>query len=280
MDFIFHFGLYKTASSLMQRKIFERRKYSRQISQCIRYSPKQWKQLDKTKLTEVFKDIYNSTQYKHYIHSNEQIYSARIFLYQFLKRCQREPFRIATSIGNFAEYGWYYGKVKCLIFTRRQPEWMCSMYAQLSDRIDNPGQEDFEQRVENLIREPDIYAAQCIMYDVLYSSLMNQNIDTLILPYESVFEKETWDRVADFTAINEVKNSQNLFFKNFKSDNQQGVVNQRRNGRYKWRLRYENREIQLTHEIEKKIWKFYHKSNQQLGQLTNSKKLLQTYEYF
>lgn len=87
-----------------------------------------------------------------------------------------------------------YGDVRVAVTLRRQPDWLASHYAQISSRIWNPCQADFESQVRELISRGDSY----LFWDSLVSDLewaaSPRNLHVFL--YEDLAKVETWTKLA------------------------------------------------------------------------------------
>ena len=211
----FHIGLYKTASSYLQWQVFPavgalgtgpqparaKALKGRMVQLFRRRSPAVWRtrkgQAAAAEIAALARDGGPI------LYSHESLHHGKIFL-QAERRLQvRDPVHLlAAHLSAFARHAWGgRGPVRCLLFVRNQPDWLASMYAQFSDKLPDPGQADFEARVEALLADPPGHGGQVIAYDHWLAALSQALGEeaVLALPYERLQAPQTWARVAAFT---------------------------------------------------------------------------------
>ncbi|MDN3517870.1 hypothetical protein QWY84_09625 [Aquisalimonas lutea] len=91
---------------------------------------------------------------------------------------------------------WPWGRVRVIFTVRNQPEWLASLYAQLSDRIVRPSQKDFERRVYSLIDTDDPYIQWSHWHAGLVEALGSDNVCTLLT--EEIDSPHFWKKLGTF----------------------------------------------------------------------------------
>lgn len=107
--------------------------------------------------------------------------------------------RPAPLIRLIREHGsalWPYGRIRILLTLRNQADWLASHYSQLSARIRNASQQDFEERIERLTTNGDPFLDWSSWVDDLASSVGPDNLQTLLL--EEMEEQHFWTRLSEF----------------------------------------------------------------------------------
>lgn len=94
---------------------------------------------------------------------------------------------------------WHQGNVKALIVLRSQPEWLASLYAQLSDKIKGASQSDFETQLEQLIELGEDYIDWSRWVEALHEALGRENVCALLM--EDMNRKAFWEQLGKFMEI-------------------------------------------------------------------------------
>lgn len=185
-DICFHIGLYKTASSYLQKTVFpevgglglgsphnQNAVLERMKSCFLECSPGIWREEQGRKLAD---DIERSTpKDANILYSDEALYRAKIFLADTHESLfVAEPYILAEHFRQFSEYAWGgRGRVRVFFYVRSQADWLASLYAQLSNRIKGASQQDFVQRVQNLVDHPSASGGNVAKFDVLTAVLQD-----------------------------------------------------------------------------------------------------------
>lgn len=217
-DLVFHLGLTKTASSFMQRRIFngkmntlenaiewqDDRVEAKAFKECFRNnSPFFWRRDGAG--DRFFQDkggngrnviISHESLYEH-VPFNDREEPGNIVC---------EPYLVSARLKEIADNVWNQrGAVKALFFFRKQSEWLPSIYAHVCYRLKKPSQEDFDQRVRDLLSGQSSLA-HAVDYSLLVEQL-SANLGreaVLALPYEALHEEDTWARLREFTGIDDL----------------------------------------------------------------------------
>ena len=96
---------------------------------------------------------------------------------------------------------WPHGQVKVLLTLRNQPDWLASLYSQLSDRIKQASQADFEHEIRDLISRGDDYIDWSQKIDSIQNVVGADNLQVLLL--EDIHRPSYWENFARFTGIND-----------------------------------------------------------------------------
>lgn len=94
---------------------------------------------------------------------------------------------------------WPYGQVKVLLTLRNQPDWLASLYAQLSNRIKKASQIDFENEIQDLIQRKEDYVDWSSWVDNAQQVVGKNNLKVLLL--EDIHLLSYWNEFCDFTGL-------------------------------------------------------------------------------
>jgi len=218
----FHIGLYKTASTFLQKSSFGSSKHiagtansPHHLTKAVQHSfhqrsPWYW---HTDKGLQLIKDLLNHHDLP-LIYTGENIYKAKIFnqypralLDREKSFFQVEPYTIAEHLKQISQsLSTLDIRTRAFFFFRRQPEWLASMYAQLSNGVRRPSQDDFDKKLDSLLQDPEKHGANTIAYDriidCLQSSLGENNV--LCAPYENIGDQSLWSRIREFSGITDL----------------------------------------------------------------------------
>lgn len=218
-DLIFHLGLTKTASSFLQRRVFNGKintctraiewDHDREIAKdfeqfFFKSPPESWRQ---KQVMERYLPLDMSDNSENVLISHESLcehpFTAQAGKYM------PHPSTLGDSLGVIAE-SWSHGSTKAFFLFRRQDHWLPSSYAQNARRFNNPGQMDFERRVDHILESERSFKLldYSFIYDTLVSQLGDENV--LAIPYEAFSEHDTWGKIREFTAIDYLGRDMNL----------------------------------------------------------------------
>jgi hypothetical protein len=119
------------------------------------------------------------------------------------------------------------GDVRVLITLRNQHDWLCSHYAQLSNRIIGASQSDFERQVRWILASDDAYLDFASLVDAFGSAVGQERVSVLLL--EDIASPAYWETLSSLVGTQLPK---------------EGAVQQRANQRSTaegWELRAYNR---------------------------------------
>lgn len=215
-DICFHIGLYKTASSWMQRTVFpavgglglgsgnNKNRILQRMKACfLERSPDVWQEAEGRELAEDL--LACAVSDGPVLYSDEALYRAKIFLDSTREAdFTGEPYLLATHLREFSRHAWQgKGRVSVFYFVRNQMDWLASFYAQLSNRIPGASQADFVRRIQALADRPSAFGGNVVKYDrltaALYEALGRDNV--LPLVYERLNEEQTWSTLRAFSGL-------------------------------------------------------------------------------
>jgi len=107
--------------------------------------------------------------------------------------------QIADFLSHFNKQALTDGQVKVVLVLRNQPDWLASMYSQISGHLAHASQSDFERRVDRLIKRRDHYVFWSEWVDNLNAALGQENICVLLM--EDMNKTEFWERLFNFMQI-------------------------------------------------------------------------------
>lgn len=215
-DLIFHLGLTKTASSFLQKRVFNGKMNTldravawntdAEIASSFQkffhaHGPSVWR--DRRYIEDYFD--YDTSRSSNVLISHESLYNSIPFTDDPSPLLACEPYLLAARLGEISRYAWPHGDVKAFFFFRRQPDWLASIYAHISYQLSKPSQQDFESRVEELLQRTHS-GAQALEYDLLIEQLKRSlgNNNVLALPYEAFDRQWTWRRLRKFSGFDEL----------------------------------------------------------------------------
>jgi len=134
------------------------------------------------------------------------------------------------------------GMIRWLVTVRRQPEWLASLYAQKSIRIEGADQSDFEEQVKFLLTtQRDIYP---LNYEETVLELLGRfpGSEALVLPVEDFGTRHYRTAMSNFI-------SHDLLALAWP----EGRLNQRSIGSNEWQLRDWNPRLQGVHDMSYRV---------------------------
>ncbi|WP_410474903.1 hypothetical protein [Guyparkeria sp. TX1] len=267
-----HMGLWKTGTTFLQKAVFREtgvcagmhitpHKQEREFqSHFMHSSPLFW---DTKGGREILKQLFVGKS----LYTAENLYRAKIFknnVDRGVAGVEPDAFlRHLDAIGDvLAEFGM---DLQVLFFFRRQPEWLASMYSEMSRPLNAASQKDFDERIEQMVNNPYQHGDHVIKYDLLYKRLC-QSVGrrrVLALPYEEFMTPDNLNRMREFTGILELG---------------EGVdpnkrVNKKSSGERSWGLWVKEKEefvpgkLTLSPKTEKLIQDHYRRSNQNFSKM-------------
>lgn len=98
---------------------------------------------------------------------------------------------------------WTCGEVKVVVTVRNQPEWIASLYAQRSYRIQRASQKDFEREVDEVLKHRGdfldwnslVRGLQCVLADGMLK----------VLFFEEINQSFFWDELSEFAELKSVQ---------------------------------------------------------------------------
>lgn len=255
MDLVFHIGLPKTASTLKQKKIFTQHpsyneNFISPVSDDLKSSFRDLVMDNKKKKShyrewanrvyELHKKQNNSSSC--IVHSDEGVCEYRYG--NSAEKLAKHPFKI-DFWGNYRSYttteppilpflnqfsteAWPYGDVRVILTVRNQASWLASYYAQISNKILNASQKDFEKQVNRIIDSNDIYMDWSLWIEQLQKIVGQKNLCVLLL--EDIKTDSYWDDLLSFIDLDR-KNVSLDFLGNGEK------VNKRKKDSYSWKIR-------------------------------------------
>lgn len=106
---------------------------------------------------------------------------------------------IIRFLDDFSKNVWQEGSVKVILTLRNQPEWLASLYCQLSDRIPNASQRNFEQQVNRIIIRNDPYINWYEWIINLQNILGKRNV--LVLLLEEISNPLYLNQITEFIGV-------------------------------------------------------------------------------
>lgn len=212
MDLIIHFGLTKTASTFLQKNVFNGKMNTvdRSIeSDADKKAAKEFEKFFRSNNPAIWRNSgeqyfnYNMDIKTNVIISHESLYEHVLFRpYKRKEKVESEPYLFASRIKEIKKNIWKHGDVKVLFFYRRQVDWIPSIYSQVCNELKSPSQLDFEKRVKKILSYP-YQGAQVLEYDLLIEVLSEfiGSKNVLGMPYEMMGNNDTWKEIRNFTGI-------------------------------------------------------------------------------
>lgn len=115
------------------------------------------------------------------------------------KKIQISDFPIFDMV-DYLNKNWDLGNVKVLMTIRSQPFYFASRYAQLSNKIINSCQQDFEKQLDEIIKYRHEFAN---WYSWVVKFIEKLGINNVcVLPLEAINTEAYWDKIRKFTNIN------------------------------------------------------------------------------
>lgn len=152
---------------------------------------------------------------------------------------------IGAYLRRFLVPAWEDGQVRVLLTIRRPAEWLAAYYAQISNRLWTPSQQDFDAQVEFLLHDP----APLLLFDSLEADLSGAvgRANVHVLPLEQFGTPLFWETLDAFLGP--------LAQGVARPDLNFNRANQRSSGRGSWKLRAQsNAPIQQTKESLDNRW--------------------------
>ncbi|MCG5533624.1 hypothetical protein LRF89_09255 [Halorhodospira sp. 9621] len=160
MDCIFHIGLGKTATTYLQSEHFPRigalgkRQGSRRFRRALRdvflhEDPGYW--LTQGGQSMIKRLAARKSPEEPIIYTDEALYRAPVFPRETPPVRTEQPERLVAHMEAFSNAWSSRGHTKVFFFTRNQPEWLASAYAQSSQFLPEASQADFEKRVDDIL---------------------------------------------------------------------------------------------------------------------------------
>ncbi|MBK5935378.1 hypothetical protein [Halorhodospira halophila] len=214
MDCIFHIGLGKTATTYLQSEHFPRigalgkRQGGRTFRRAFRdaflsKSPGFWQT---RRGRSLIKHLANhSPRRDQVIYTDEALYRPRMYPRQASPIQADQPERLVEHMKAFGEAWGDLGSIKVFFFTRNQPEWLASAYAQSSQFQPRASQADFERRIDDILTTPGDERIRYLEYGRLLVSLQEALGEeaTLAMPYERMSDEEIRTTVQRFLGCDE-----------------------------------------------------------------------------
>lgn len=111
------------------------------------------------------------------------------------RTARRGPHPFAAFVREHVVPAWAeHGDVRVLITLRNQYDWLCSHYAQLSNRIIGASQSDFEQQVQRILASDDAYLDFASLVDAFGSAVGQERVSVLLL--EDIASADYWDALS------------------------------------------------------------------------------------
>lgn len=215
-DLIFHVGLGKTATTLLQKQVFpkinalgngakemEKKELEKDFRNAVLFNDESiWgkKEGDKIK-RKILKQASNNP----ILYSSEYLLRPTYFYPKFNKVQYNNPNKlmISSHIEKFKDLIWNgMGDVYVIITVRNQPEWIASVYAQRSFKYSG-SQKDFEKQVKSILYHNDWNGRKFMEYDKVYNefaSIIGKD-KVKILFYEELNKLSFWEDMKEFTGF-------------------------------------------------------------------------------
>ncbi len=219
-DLYMHIGLPKTGTTLMQDKVFRCidelvpivDKKSRildggrergVIAPVFQRSPGIWRDLGLDLFDDIFGEYVNKIfkTEKKVILSDEEVMGGVIMPSEYRgsrwNRKARDPYKIGIHLEEMLDtaHAWGFSNIKVILVIRRQDTWLASLYAQISDRIDRPSQDNFVKQIDHILCESKGYYEHGVKLDYhLVHEILTNKVGThnvCIVPYELLKDKPT-----------------------------------------------------------------------------------------
>lgn len=117
----------------------------------------------------------------------------------------QKPIPIADYISKYLGPIWSnFGNIKIIITLRNQPDWLASLYAQMSEHIVFASQKDFEKQIRRLVLSNDPSLDYNELIHSLKVSVGDDNLD--ILFFEDISSSKFWEDLFKFMRINDKEN--------------------------------------------------------------------------
>jgi hypothetical protein len=184
-------------------------------------------------------------------------------------------------------FEWGFDRFSIICMIRRQDHWLAYHYAQISDRLQNPGQSDFEKFVQEVAspRKSRYGFGMLLDYNILYDHLIevSGNDNLLILPYELLKDTpgtflnlilQNLDTPED--KVKSICTSTTNKKANVRSEQENEVwklrdTHNRKVKRllHRWLLQEKNQTIEITPDLKNIIHRAYSIGNQKLAAKTD-----------
>ncbi|HEX2958467.1 MAG TPA: hypothetical protein VHO70_16645 [Chitinispirillaceae bacterium] len=218
---ILHIGLAKTGTTTLQKRCFEQfdntitpdsdEDWKRVATDdfltfFMKYNPSAGNTEQSQKYSQKIKNACSRTQGKPLFISNENIvhrnYFSEISPTPFYGM-QLDHFTASQYIDSLKTLCPWISKIKIILTLRNQPEWLASLYAERSNDLRWPSQEDFEQRVRDLLRDDSLNGGGFLNWERLRANLIqgvgSDNVYVLLL--EDIKTYEFWNTLSEASEL-------------------------------------------------------------------------------
>jgi len=201
--FYLHIGIHKTATTFLQKDVFpllEKVEYvqgCKSLRSVFFASPKAWEDQGREAFDDILGRAKNRGDKKSLLVSDENISTPHMFLpvNNRLRGFRKEPVLLREHLKKLGELVRANGFHDLCVFSsfRRQDEWLASWYSQQSNRMKDPSQKDFEEKVDALLDRKRNFYNDGVWLDYSYlraclvEAVGERNL--LFIPYESLKEK-------------------------------------------------------------------------------------------
>lgn len=245
MNLVLHIGLPKTGTTTIQRRIRHCPSYSGRHSSSLKNICRTRQGARWFRSAERWaKNLYNLRYRRDLLHdamllSSEAMFVAHPAVYRlkwpvFVRglhydtvQTLREP--STSEYLKALQAVWPHGQIKVLLTLRNQPDWLSSLYAQMSNRINSASQRDFESEIQDLIQRGDDYIDWSSWVDKIQNVIGESNLKVLLL--EDMHHTTYWEELVQFTDLGTCIDPEQI------AQKQSPPSNVRRIKNLTWRLR-------------------------------------------
>lgn len=247
-----HIGLPKTATTLLQYRVFKRQDELAYLHDPRDRDPgaveellKRYQQAAPDQLATLGARLHQALPDHDLLVSNENI---SMLTRDIWNGTGPTPTQLADRLGRLDRE---LRTVRVILGIRRQDQWLGSMYAQSGHVYPEFSQEDFDERLVGLCERPPVGVAGHLDYDRLHTALVDRlgADNVLVLPSELLAE-DPGDAMRRLDAFLDL----DVFARAYRDDELDlAPVNVRSEGRNRWQLKDRDESVTMSDELSARI---------------------------